>query len=240
MIQVAPAYHRTLLAPGYDGQFNYYIALDPANARYYVDAPSYRYGRILYPLLGRILSLGQPALIPWAFIAINWLAITGGTLAVAARLRAADFTGWPAIVFGLAPGMYISLRRDLADALAYALVALAIYLFYRRPPPYPPPQAGEGKREPTRGREDPGRGRGTRLLYSSAIVFGLAVLTRETTAVFAVAFAVAGAVSFPPPLWGRVRVGCPARPMNGKRPKHYGGHGSRFFSTRLTTSPPAS
>jgi hypothetical protein len=210
VIQVDPGYHRTLLKPGYDGQFNYYIALDLVNARYYVDAPSYRYGRILYPLLGRILALGQPGLIPWAFIAINWLAITGGTLAVAARLKAADFSGWPAIVFGLAPGMDITLRRDLADALAYALVALAIYLFYRRPSagphPDPPPQAGEGKREPTKGREDPPRWEGNRL-YWSGIVFALAVLTRETTAVFAVTFAAAAAISFPPPLRGRVRVG---------------------------------
>jgi hypothetical protein len=203
VIQVDPGYHRTLLKAGYDGQFNYYIALDPVNARYYVDAPSYRYGRILYPLLGRILALGQPGLIPWAFIAINWLAITGGTLAVAARLRAADFTGWPAIVFGLAPGMYISLRRDLADALAYALVALAIYLVSSRTP---------SPTLPTRGREgtspQAGEGKSPRVgvgIFWSAIVFALAVLTRETTAVFAIAFAIAAAVNSPPP--SRVRVG---------------------------------
>src|SRR5207244_9089196 len=85
-----------------------------------------------------------------------------GALAAAARLRAAAASPWWAVVVGLAPGMYLALRRDLADALAYALVALGIYLFYR----------GEGARLPW-----------------SAIVFALAVLARETTAVFPVILA---------------------------------------------------
>ena len=48
---------------GYDGQFFYYIAVDPAGARPKIDVPAYRYQRILYPLLVRWLSLGQTGLI---------------------------------------------------------------------------------------------------------------------------------------------------------------------------------
>jgi len=162
-IRVDPTYRNYLPGDGYDGQFYYFIALDPANAQDYIDAPIYRYERIVYPLLARLLAAGQASLIPATMIAINWLAVTGGTLAVAARLRASGASGWWAIVFGLAPGMYLALRRDLAEALAYALVALGIYLFYR------------------------GRAR----LPWSAIVFALAVLTRETTAVFPVILAAA-------------------------------------------------
>src|SRR5690606_1572891 len=54
---------------GYDGQFNYFIARDPAGAPAFIaqgeDFPAYRYQRILLPALGWIFSLGgQPTLIP--------------------------------------------------------------------------------------------------------------------------------------------------------------------------------
>ena len=168
VIRVDPSYHGYLRGDGYDGQFSYFIALDPLNAQGYTDQPIYRYERILYPLLARLLAAGQAPLIPAALIAINWLALTGGTLAVAARLRSAGTSGWAAIVFGLAPGMYFALRRDLADGLAYSLVALAVYLFYRGGRPH---------------------------LLWSAIAFSLAVFCRETTAVFPVIFALMSARS---------------------------------------------
>jgi hypothetical protein len=192
-IRVDPSYPNYLVGDGYDGQFSYYIALDPLNARYYIDAPVYRYERIGYPLFAWLLAAGQAPLIPYSMIAVNWLAATLGTLAAAARLRASGFSGWWATVFGLAPGMYFALRRDLTDALAYALVALAILPFYR----------GGSSRFPW-----------------SAIVFALAVLTRETTAVFAVIFALSWLWSPSPlrggpgrgsqgglPLWGRAGWG---------------------------------
>src|ERR1700716_2172991 len=43
---------------GYDSQFFYYLALDPVNARYYMDVPTYRYTRVLYPLAARAMALG--------------------------------------------------------------------------------------------------------------------------------------------------------------------------------------
>ena len=52
---------------GYDGQFIYYIARDPAPERVagYLDVPAYRYQRILLPLLARLLALGRIDWIPW-------------------------------------------------------------------------------------------------------------------------------------------------------------------------------
>ena len=44
---------------GFDGQFYYFIALDPNHARDYVDGPAYRYSRIGYPMLARALSGGN-------------------------------------------------------------------------------------------------------------------------------------------------------------------------------------
>ncbi|MEO0562413.1 MAG: hypothetical protein AAF125_09875, partial [Chloroflexota bacterium] len=39
-------------AEGYDGQFTYFIARDPAGAAPLIDVPAYRYQRILLPALG--------------------------------------------------------------------------------------------------------------------------------------------------------------------------------------------
>src|SRR4051812_3536269 len=69
---------------GYDGQFAYFLALDPVNARYYMDRDAYRYTRILYPITARLVALGNREWVLLALILVNWLAITAGTWAVAA------------------------------------------------------------------------------------------------------------------------------------------------------------
>lgn len=162
VITVDPVYYRRFAqVNGYDGQFCYYIALDPLHARPYVDTPAYRYTRILYPLAARLVALGQPALIPYALIAVNWLALVGGTLAVAAWLRRRRRSPWFALLYGLYPGLFLSMQRDLTEPLSYALVALAIYLF------------------------DTG---GRRAVLWSGLAFALAILTREVAAIFALVY----------------------------------------------------
>jgi hypothetical protein len=84
VIRVGPPYLNEF---GYDGQFYYYIAFDPVHARFYIDDPSYRYTRILYPIMARLLAFGRPALIPYTLIAVNWLALGFGTQLLAAWLR---------------------------------------------------------------------------------------------------------------------------------------------------------
>lgn len=152
----------------FDGQFNYFIALDPPNARYYLDAgvvsPGYRYGRIVYPMLARTLALGRPELIPYTLLLVNWLAIAGGTWALAAWLKRKGISPWLALIFAFYPGVFVALQCDLVEALAYALVALAVYLF-----------------------DFGGRWR----LIGSGAAFALAMLTRETTVVFAACYGLA-------------------------------------------------
>lgn len=160
-IRLDPDYHYPANGIGYDGQFFYYIAVDPANARYYLDTDQlpadYRYGRILYPMLARGLALGQASLIPYALILVNWFSLAGGTLAVGAWLRRKGFTPWLALIYGLYLGLFVGLLRDLSEPLAYALAALGVYLF----------EYG-----------------GKRRVIWSALAFALAVLARETTAIF--------------------------------------------------------
>lgn len=149
---------------GYDGQFCYYIALDPVNARYYIDRPAFRYGRILYPMTVRLLAFGQPALMPYILLLTNWLAVGGGTLLVALWLRRKGRPAWLAIFYGLYSGLLISYQRDLTEPLSYGLVALAIYLF------------------------DFG---GRRRFVWSGLAFAGALLARETTVVFAGLYGIA-------------------------------------------------
>lgn len=145
---------------GYDGQFYYFIALDPKNARYYIDNPAYRYERILYPLVARALALGQSALIPYTLILVNILAISGATLLLAQWLRRRGVHPWLALVYGLFSGLMVTYERDLTDALGYALVMLAIWCFDLRR---------------------------HRVLWTG-LCFGLAALAREVTLFFAIPY----------------------------------------------------
>ncbi|HEV2457094.1 MAG TPA: hypothetical protein VGS80_01925, partial [Ktedonobacterales bacterium] len=166
VIRYDPTYHNYIPANklGYDGQFDYFIALDPVNARYYIDVPAYRYGRILYPMTARLLALGQPGLVPYTLLAVNLLAAAGGTLALAAWLKRKRLSPWLALLFGLYPGLFIAFQRDLNEPLAYALAALGVYLF------------------------DFG---GRRRVLWAGIAFGLAALARESTLIFPLVYGLA-------------------------------------------------
>jgi hypothetical protein len=152
-----PGYSYAVRSNGYDGQFAYYIALDPIRARFHVDQPNYRYARILYPMLARILSFGYAPFIPYMLIVINWLAISGGTLALCMWLWRRGYSPWLSLVYGLSPGLFICLHMDLVEPLAYGLVALAMYLLSYG---------------------------GRHRVALAAVAFAFAVLARESTAVF--------------------------------------------------------
>ena len=149
---------------GYDGQFFYFTALDPRRAPAYMDEPTYRYGRVLYPFVARAAALGQPAAVPWALLLVNLAAVAGGTLALALLLRRRGASPAYAAFWGFAPGLFVAVSRDLSEPLAYALVlaGLAAWWWDARPRP-----------------------------WLAGVIFGLAVLTRETAILFPIALAVA-------------------------------------------------
>ena len=165
IIKMDPGYAYLEEVPGYDGQFAYFIALDPLNARYYVDQDrvSYRYTRILYPMLARSLVLGDPGWIPLSMVLVNLLAVTGGTFAVALWCRERRLSPWLGLVFAFYIGQVVAFSRDLNEILAYSLVAVAVYLFDHVP-------------------QRP---------ILAALCFGLSALARETTLLFALVYIVA-------------------------------------------------
>ena len=158
VIRYDPTYRYPGGPSGYDGQFFYFIAVDPLRARYYMDSPSYRYTKILYPVVARLLALGQAGLVPFALILTNWLAIAATAGALGAWLRRKGMSPWFALVYALCPGVWVSFERDLTEPLSYALVITAVYFY-----------------------DFGGRYRWA----SSGILFALAILARDKAAIFA-------------------------------------------------------
>ncbi|HNB50603.1 MAG TPA: hypothetical protein PK530_01600 [Anaerolineales bacterium] len=114
---------------GYDGQFAYFIALDPnpAHLTGKLDIPAYRYQRILYPLTARLLGLGQAALIPWTLVLVNVLAHVGATALLEQWLIAQKISRWYALIYAFWAGL-IPLKSDLTEPLCYALIVAAFWV----------------------------------------------------------------------------------------------------------------
>jgi hypothetical protein len=155
---------------GFDGQFYFFMAADPAHAKDYMDMPAYRWSRIVYPFLARGLSGGDPAVVPYMLLFVNLVAIAAGTLGVAIWLRRRRVSPWFALLYGLFPGLAYGVVYDIAEPLAFALVVWGMVAFDSR---------------------------SWRRLLLSAGLFATALLTRETVAiipgVMALSVLVAGA-----------------------------------------------
>jgi hypothetical protein len=108
---------------GYDGQFVYYLARDGWAALPHLDAPGYRMSRVLYPLLAAALSGGRTALVPWAMVAINYVAVVAATAMLARWLVARATSPWWALAYPGSAGMLFAYSRDCTEPLAYALAA---------------------------------------------------------------------------------------------------------------------
>jgi hypothetical protein len=117
---------------GYDGQFAYYIALDPLNAPAWMDHDAYRYQRILYPFLVWVFSFGgQPSLIPWAMIAINLVCILSAAYLLSVFLQERGISSWIALSFVFFAGVFMALRGNLLEPLAISLSLLGLLFSYR-------------------------------------------------------------------------------------------------------------
>jgi hypothetical protein len=149
---------------GYDGQYYFALAADPVHAHDYMgENAGVLYSRPFYPAISRAASLGSVRALPYAMLGINVVAVLVGTAAVALWLVKRDLSPWPAVLYGLFPGLVVTVFRDLTEPLAFGLAAVAVLAF------------------------DPLR---SRRLVLSAFILGLGVLTRETIVPVALAGAV--------------------------------------------------
>lgn len=114
---------------GYDGQFFYFIARDGADSTPYLDGPTLRLQRIVYPVFARLMALGNAELVPWALVLINVAAqsIGAGLLAyISGRFGGPTVAG---LIYGLWIGGQYAVRLDLSEPLCLAL-ALGALLAY--------------------------------------------------------------------------------------------------------------
>ena len=129
-----------LLVPsaGYDGQFYYRLALDPANwnatAFGITMDQSYRYTRIGYPILAWLLSAGQHQLVPIALVVVNLLAVAAMAVLGGMFARESGRHALWGLAFAAYFGLVISVGRDTAEPLAEACM-LGGLLAYRRARP---------------------------------------------------------------------------------------------------------
>ncbi len=114
---------------GYDGQFFYFIARDWAEAVPFIDGPSLRYMRILYPALARILALGKPEWVPWTLILVNLLAHSSGTALITYLIGRRGGAPWYGLVYATWIGALFALRLDLSEPLCFALSLAAIVAY---------------------------------------------------------------------------------------------------------------
>ena len=126
-----------LLVPsaGYDGQFYYRLALDPANwnatAFGITMDQSYRYTRIGYPILAWVFSLGQHQLVPVVLVVLNLLAVAVIAMLGGMFARESGRHALWGLAFAAYFGLVISVGRDTAEPLAEACM-LGGLLAYRR------------------------------------------------------------------------------------------------------------
>jgi hypothetical protein len=132
-----------------------------------MDSPAYRYGRVGYPIAAGAAGLGRPELVPYAMLGINLAAICLTVLVIASWLRRRGQSTWWALVYALYPGVFQGLQTDVNEPLAYALVAVAVYVL----------ELG-----------------GRRRVLWAGLAFAVAALTRETTLLFPAIYAAAGLV----------------------------------------------
>jgi hypothetical protein len=146
---------------GYDGQFYYYMGVNPLHASVYMDNAPFRYQRILFSVAVWILSLGgHPTLVAWWMLILNVVGTLAGTAALAVLLKRHGLSPWFSLAFGLFFGQFASITHDVPDGLAASLVVFAALAI------------------------DRGR------WIAAALWLAAAGLTRETTMIFAAAFAV--------------------------------------------------
>src|SRR5579875_2848152 len=123
---------------GYDGQFYYRMARNPASLHWSAYGVTldqwYRLVRIGYSALAWLGSAGVPAVVPYALVAINLLAIGAiGVLGGVAARQAGRHALWGLLLAGYF-GFATSVARDLTEPLAAACLLAGLLAYRRRRP----------------------------------------------------------------------------------------------------------
>lgn len=118
-------------AQGHDGKFFFVQAvdplyLDPLIAETYLDRPTYRAQRMLYPITAAGLGLFPASWLPWTMLLTNVGSMVLGTYATARVAKRLGGSAWWGLAFTLNPGTLSELFIGGAGILAFALAMLAV------------------------------------------------------------------------------------------------------------------
>ena len=121
---------------GYDGQFVYRLALDPATARrtdhgITIDTPSLRTQRIGFPLLGYLFSFGHPRLTAAVLVILNIAGLAVISWAASGIAVLFRRPAWHGLVVPLFPGLLLTLSRDTTEIMSTAFAVSAVFLALR-------------------------------------------------------------------------------------------------------------
>jgi hypothetical protein len=133
---VDPPIHVTPDSTGYDGQFFWRLAVDPASWDAAADHgvridANYRQPRIVYPVLAWVTAGGQAAWVEWSLVAVN--VVAAGAVAGLAALLAVRGGKTPVhgLLLASTPGLLMALSRDLAELVTLAALLAGIVALQR-------------------------------------------------------------------------------------------------------------
>jgi hypothetical protein len=127
---------------GYDGQFFFYMAYKPSliwtcphdQAHCPTYEPYFRWQRIFYPMVARILALGQPALVPYTLLLANFAGVLVVTYLIGKMAVEMGTSRWMGAAAGLFCGELLGFLRDLADPFGVLWIVVSVYLLRRNRP----------------------------------------------------------------------------------------------------------
>ncbi|HSE40338.1 MAG TPA: hypothetical protein VLH08_06185 [Acidobacteriota bacterium] len=153
---------------GYDGQFFYFMAFDPLIRIYQItanpnerpiDVPVFRYRRIAYPVLTKLFSLNNPHYFPVVMVLLIIAGVTFCGFFISKIAVSYNFSGWEGLYCILIPAFWFSLSVSTPEPLAAAFLAGGFFLGLKKH------------------------------YWPAAILFSIALLTRESAALFVVILA---------------------------------------------------
>lgn len=117
---------------GHDGRFFFIQAMDPLYLEPdvhadYLDRPTYRAQRMVYPTLASLGGLMSPAATAWGLIIVNIVAMAVGTVYTGLMAERMGLSAWFGLAFLLNPGLIVDLGIDGAGIVALAAMMAAVY-----------------------------------------------------------------------------------------------------------------
>jgi hypothetical protein len=124
---------------GHDGKFYFSQAMDPFYLEpevhaVYLDRPTYRAQRMLYPTLAGLGGVLPPTETAWSLIVVNVLAMAVGTAVTAMVAVELGLSPWWGLAFLFNPGLLVTLNIDSAEIVAMAALMAAILFAIRDRP----------------------------------------------------------------------------------------------------------